>query len=94
MYVGADRVMPESPLTLTLRHHQSASQNTVLVDTLTNTHGSVYGRYLLPGLATGNYTLVLSGLHASGTGLMLTQQFSVGPTGDITALGGNLPGIW
>ena len=94
VYFGADRVMPESPLTLTLRHHQSGSQKTVLMDTSTSTRGTVYGRYVLPGLATGDYTLVLSGLHASGTGLMLTQRFSVGPTGDITALGVNLPGIW
>ena len=94
VYLGAYRVMSGSQVTLTLRSTSGTPTSTVLSTLVVNQHGSVHERIVLGSQPAGDYTLILRGTHASGTGLMLTHRFSVGPDGHISALADNLPSIW
>lgn len=94
VYLGASRVMPGSRVVLQLAADRGDPVPTTLATLVANGHGTVHARHALVALAPGGYTLSLSGVHASGTGLILTHRFFVGPDGHITALEDNLPGIW
>ena len=94
VYLGAYRVMSGSQVTLTLRSTSGTPTSTVLSTLVVNQHGSAHERIVLGSQPAGDYTLILRGTHASGTGLMLAQRFSVGPDGHISALADNLPSIW
>ncbi len=94
VYLGASQVMPGSRVVLRLAAERVNPVPATLTTLVTNGHGTVHARHVLSALTPGDYTLTLSGVHASGTGLILTHRFSVGPNGHITHLGDNVPGIW
>jgi len=94
VYFGASLVMPDSTLVVTLRPNIPEGNTVVLWSLGVDGRGDAQARYLLGDLAPGNYTVTCEGVHASGTGLRLTNQLSVSESGRISALGRNLPGIW
>lgn len=94
VYLGASRVMAGSNAVLRLTPDTATGVSTTLTTLVANGDGTVHARHALSALTPGGYTLTLTGVHASGTGLILTHRFFVGPDGHITALGENLPGIW
>jgi hypothetical protein len=94
VYFGASGVMPHSSLVVVLRTNTILATPDVLWSVTTDAHGNVDARNLLGDLSYGTYTLWAEGVHASGTGLRLTTNFSVGDTGRISALGRNFWSIW
>jgi hypothetical protein len=92
VYYGADRVQVTSTYTLTLT---PVGGNRPLVTTLAEgtieQNGSFATSVRLDPLAPGSYDVQFTGTHHNGATLELTSRIVVGPGGEYTLIGDNIP---
>jgi YVTN family beta-propeller protein len=87
IYCGADSIQPNSNYTLSVQSvTNSALTRTVLDSGTVNTQGHLNERVLLGALNPGSYKIVMTGIHASGYPLVLTNYITVGANGVIVSV--------
>lgn len=94
VYFGSYKVASASPYVLSLRTEGTSTTSVVLAEGVTDQRGTLEQRLTLRSLAPGTYTLSLTGTHVFGTGLRLTNTFSVDARGRFSRIGQNTHGIW
>lgn len=93
VYFGSHKIATSSPYELTLQR-VGAPAPTILASGATDGRGTLERRLILGQLVPGTYTLTLRGEHAFGTGLWLTNSFTVTPEGTYSRIAENTHGIW
>jgi hypothetical protein len=87
VYHGAAGIAPNTSYTLSVqRIGARALTRTVLAGGETNGRGHVEGRIGLGSLAPGSYKIVMTGYHALGYPLVLTNHLTVGTNGAIVSV--------
>jgi hypothetical protein len=87
IYCGADSIQPNSNYTLSVQSvTNSALTRTVLDSGTVNTQGHLNERVSLGALNPGSYKIVMTGIHASGHQLVLTNYITVGANGVIVSV--------
>jgi len=94
VYYGSGRVAASSTYLLTVAPVPSSSRSTVsLAEGELPLNGSLEVMVRLPVLAPGTYTVRMEGTHKNGSTLQLTSVITVGPSGEFTSIGPNIPVI-
>ena len=94
VYYGSDRVAASSTYLLTVAPVPSSSRSTVsLAEGELPLNGSLEAMVRLPVLAPGTYNVRMEGTHRNGSTLQLTSVITVGPSGEFTSIGPNIPVI-
>lgn len=94
VYYGSDRVAASSTYLLTVVSVPSSSRSTVsLAEGELPLDGSLEAMVRLPVLAPGIYNVRMEGTHRNGSTLQLTSVITVGPSGEFTSIGPNIPVI-
>jgi hypothetical protein len=84
IYCGAEGIQPNSAYTLSVQSvTSSALTRTVLDRGTVNSQGNLDERVWLGALNPGSYKIVMTGIHASGSQLVLTNYITVDATGSI-----------
>jgi hypothetical protein len=84
IYCGAESIQPNSTYTLSVQSvTSSALTRTVLDRGTVNSQGNLDERVWLGALNPGSYKIVMTGIHASGSQLVLTNYITVDATGSI-----------
>jgi len=87
IYCGAASIQPNSTYTLSVQSvTNSALTRTVLASGTVNSRGHLDERVLLGALNPGSYKIVMTGIHASGYQLVLTNYLTVGANGSIVSV--------
>jgi hypothetical protein len=87
VYCGAESIKPNSTYILSVQSVTNpALTRTVLDGGTVNTQGHLYERVLLGALNPGSYKIVMTGIHASGYPLVLTNYITVGANGLIVSV--------
>ena len=87
IYCGAASIQPNSTYTLSVQSvTNSALTRTVLDSGTVNSRGHLDERVLLGALKPGSYKIVMTGIHASGYQLVLTNYLTVGANGSIVSV--------
>ena len=87
IYYGAAGIKPNSTYTLSVQSvTNSALRRTVLASGTVNSRGHLNERVLLGALNPGSYKIVMTGIHASGYQLVLTNYLTVGANGSIVSV--------
>lgn len=86
IYCGAARIQPNSTYTLSFQSAtNSVLTRTVLASGTVNSQGNFDERVLLGALKPGSYKIVMTGIHATGYQLVLTNYLTVGANGSIVS---------
>ena len=94
VYYGSDRVAAASTYLLTVAQVPSSSRSAVsLAEGELPLNGSLEAMVRLPVLAPGTYNVRMEGTHRNGSTLQLTSVITVGPSGEFTSIGPNIPVI-
>jgi len=92
VYYGADRVQVTSTYTLTLTPvGGNRPPVTMLAEGTIELNGSFSTSVRLDPLAPGSYDVQFTGTHRNGATLELTSRIVVGPGGEYTLIGDNIP---
>ena len=87
IYCGADSIQPNSIYTLSIQSvTNSALTRTILDSGSVNSRGHLDERVLLPEVNPGSYKIVMTGIHASGNLLVLTNFITIGANGGIVSV--------
>ena len=87
IYYGAQTIQPNSTYTLSVQSVTNAALTRTILDSGTvNARGHLYERALLGALNPGSYKIVMTGIHASGYPLVLTNHITVGANGSIISV--------
>ena len=87
IYCGADSIQPNSIYTLSIQSvTNSALTRTILDSGSVNSRGHLDERVLLPKVNPGSYKIVMTGIHASGNLLVLTNFITIGANGGIVSV--------
>jgi len=87
IYYGADSIQPNSAYTLSIQSvTHSALTRTVLDSGSVNSRGHLDETFLLPEVNPGSYKIVMTGIHASGNLLVLTNFITIGANGGIVSV--------
>jgi hypothetical protein len=87
IYYGAQTIQPNSTYTLSVQSVTNAALTRTILDSGTvNARGHLYERVLLGALNPGSYKIVMTGIHASGYPLVLTNYITVGANGSIVSV--------
>jgi hypothetical protein len=87
IYCGAESIQPNSTYTLSVQSvTNSALNRTVLASGTVNSRGHLDERVLLGALNPGSYKIVMTGIHASGYQLVLTNYLTVDANGSIVSV--------
>ena len=87
VYCGAESIKPNSTYILSVQSVTNpALTRTVLDSGTVNPLGHLYERVLLGALNPGSYKIVMTGIHASGYPLVLTNYITVGANGLIVSV--------
>jgi hypothetical protein len=87
VYCGAESIKPNSTYILSVQSVTNpALTRTVLDGGTVNTQGHLNERVLLGALNPGSYKIVMTGIHASGYPLVLTNYITVGANGVIVSV--------
>jgi hypothetical protein len=87
VYCGAESIKPNSTYILSVQSVTNpALTRTVLDSGTVNTQGHLYERVLPGALNPGSYKIVMTGIHASGYPLVLTNYITVGANGLIASV--------
>jgi hypothetical protein len=87
VYYGAAGIQPNSAYSLSVQSvTNSVLTRTVLARGAVNSRGHLDERVLLGALNPGTYKIVMTGIHASGYQLVLTNYLTVGANGGIVSV--------
>jgi len=87
VYYGADRIAVTSTYLLTVTRVSNVTPTiTTLAEGTINANGSFSSMTRLPALTPGSYKIVMTGIHASGYQLVLTNYLTVGANGSIVSV--------
>jgi hypothetical protein len=87
VYCGAESIKPNSTYILSVQSVTNpALTRTVLDSGTVNPLGHLYERVLLGALSPGSYKIVMTGIHASGYPLVLTNYITVDANGLIVSV--------
>ena len=87
VYYGSASIRPNSAYSLSVQSVvNSALTRTVLASGTVNSRGHLDQRVELGALAPGTYKIVMTGIHASGYQLVLTNYITVGANGAIVSV--------
>jgi hypothetical protein len=87
IYCGAESIKPNSTYILSVQSVTNpALTRTVLDSGTVNTQGHLNERVSLGALNPGSYKIVMTGIHASGHQLVLTNYITVGANGVIVSV--------
>jgi len=87
IYCGADRIQPNSIYTLSIQSVTNSALTRIILDSgSVNSRGHLDERVLLPEVNPGSYKMVMTGIHASGNLLVLTNFITIGANGGIVSV--------
>ena len=87
IYCGADSIQPNSIYMLSIQSvTNSALTRIILASGSVNSRGHLAETVLLPKVNPGSYKIVMTGIHASGNLLVLTNFITIGATGGIVSV--------
>ena len=87
IYCGADRIQPNSIYTLSIQSVTDSALTRIILDSgSVNSRGHLDERVLLPEVNPGSYKIVMTGIHASGNLLVLTNFITIGANGGIVSV--------
>ena len=87
IYCGADSIQPNSIYTLSIQSvTNSALTRIILASGTVNSQGNLDERVLLGALNPGSYKIVMTGIHASGNLLVLTNFITIEANGGIVSV--------
>ena len=87
IYCGADSIKPNSIYTLSIQSVTNSALTRIILDSgSVNSRGHLDERVLLPEVNPGSYKIVMTGIHASGNLLVLTNFITIGANGGIVSV--------
>ena len=87
IYYGADSIQPNSIYTLSIQSVTNSALTRIILDSgSVNSRGHLAETVLLPKVNPGSYKIVMTGIHASGNLLVLTNFITIGATGGIVSV--------
>ena len=87
IYCGADSIQPNSIYTLSIQSVTNSALTRIILDSgSVNSRGHLDERVLLPEVNPGSYKIVMTGIHASGNLLVLTNFITIGANGGIVSV--------
>ena len=87
IYCGADRIQPNSIYTLSIQSVTNSALTRIILDSgSVNSRGHLDETVLLPKVNPGSYKIVMTGIHASGNLLVLTNFITIGANGGIVSV--------
>jgi hypothetical protein len=87
IYCGADSIQPNSIYTLSIQSVTNSALTRIILDSgSVNSRGHLAETVLLPKVNPGSYKIVMTGIHASGNLLVLTNFITIGATGGIVSV--------
>jgi len=87
IYCGADSIQPNSIYTLSIQSVTNSALTRIILDSgSVNSRGHLDETVLLPKVNPGSYKIVMTGIHASGNLLVLTNFITIGANGGIVSV--------
>ena len=87
IYCGADSIQPNSIYTLSIQSVTNSALTRIILDSgSVNSRGHLAETVLLPKVNPGSYKIVMTGIHASGNLLVLTNFITIGANGGIVSV--------
>ena len=87
VYCGADSIQPNSIYTLSIQSVTNSALTRIILDSgSVNSRGHLDETVLLPKVNPGSYKIVMTGIHASGNLLVLTNFITIGANGGIVSV--------
>ena len=87
IYCGADSIQPNSIYTLSIQSVTNSALTRIILDSgSVNSRGHLDERVLLPEMNPGSYNIVMTGIHASGNLLVLTNFITIGANSGIVSV--------
>ena len=87
IYCGADSIQPNSIYTLSIQSVTNSALTRIILDSgSVNSRGHLAETVLLPEVNPGSYKIVMTGIHASGNLLVLTNFITIGANGGIVSV--------
>ena len=87
VYCGADSIQPNSIYTLSIQSVTNSTLTRIILDSgSVNSRGHLDETVLLPKVNPGSYKIVMTGIHASGNLLVLTNFITIGANGGIVSV--------
>ena len=87
IYCGADSIQPNSIYTLSIQSVTDSALTRIILDSgSVNSRGHLAETVLLPEVNPGSYKIVMTGIHASGNLLVLTNFITIGANGGIVSV--------
>ena len=87
IYCGAESIQPNSIYTLSIQSVTNSALTRIILDSgSVNSRGHLAETVLLPEVNPGSYKIVMTGIHASGNLLVLTNFITIGANGGIVSV--------